>query len=217
LESALILPGNVMRSKILTDSSVNLNETVETITQSLLEQVRAMDDGAWERLVKIYSPLVYKWCRESKIEPNVAADISQEVFIAVTRNISGFRHDLETSTFRGWLRTITRNKTLDYWSKDKKEPPVVDGLPIDQLSDDVEDESDSERITEESNVLFGRLVDFIRGQFSEKIGEPFGESRSTVFAQPMSPKNWRFRAIKFTWPSRVSSVASRVSFLWTEP
>src|SRR5262249_61127710 len=32
-------------------------------SRSLLERVRADDPAAWERLVGLYSPLVYHWCR----------------------------------------------------------------------------------------------------------------------------------------------------------
>ena len=42
-----------------------------------------------------------------------AADVFQEVFQSVAAHLSAFRRDRSGDTFRGWLRTITRNKVND--------------------------------------------------------------------------------------------------------
>jgi RNA polymerase sigma-70 factor (ECF subfamily) len=73
-----------------------------------------MDQEAWNRLVHLYGPLVYSWCCKAGLQEADAADVGQEVFRAVARRIGEFRHDRKEDSFRGWLRTIARNKMADF-------------------------------------------------------------------------------------------------------
>ena len=56
-----------------------------------------------------------------------AADVFQEVFQAVAAHLAAFRRDRSGDTFRGWLRTITRNKVNDLYPPDEREPLGVGG------------------------------------------------------------------------------------------
>src|SRR5947209_20533536 len=80
---------------------------------SLLERVRAADPQAWQRLVHVYSPLIFSWCRRTGLGPDDAADVMQDVWQAVSAAIGRFRRSAESGTFRGWVWTITRNKLRD--------------------------------------------------------------------------------------------------------
>jgi RNA polymerase sigma factor (sigma-70 family) len=44
-----------------------------------------------------------------------AKDVTQEVLLKVFQNLRSFSKDQEESTFRGWLRRITRNAVIDFW------------------------------------------------------------------------------------------------------
>jgi RNA polymerase sigma-70 factor (ECF subfamily) len=92
----------------------------------LLREIKAQSPIAWKRLVGLYSRLIYRWCRQAGLQPADAADVGQEVFRAVARKISDYRHDRSGDTFRGWLRTITRNKIRD-WAR--QQPRVRNGFP----------------------------------------------------------------------------------------
>src|SRR5687768_14357819 len=94
---------------------------------SLLKRVKADDESAWDRLVALYAPLVFHWCRRWDLQDQDIADIFQEVFQAVATHIAGFRKERRGDTFRGWLRTITRNKVLDHFRRLGREPGAVGG------------------------------------------------------------------------------------------
>src|SRR4051794_38956050 len=81
----------------------------DATSPSLLLRVQGNQAAAWERLVELYAPLVYHWCRRARLGEEDTADVFQEVFRAVARTIGAFRRDRAGDTFRGWLRTITRN------------------------------------------------------------------------------------------------------------
>ena len=76
-------------------------------SSSLLERLKARDPEAWRRLIELYTPLIYGWCRQCGLQAEDVADIGQEVFSAVAANQEGFRRDAPGASFRGWLWTIT--------------------------------------------------------------------------------------------------------------
>ena len=101
--------------------------SVGSTSSSLLDRVKARDDAAWRRLVRVYGPLILFWCRGPGIRREDRVDICQEVFRAVAANIDGFRRDEASGTFRGWLRTITRNKVVDHFRRQNRQPVATGG------------------------------------------------------------------------------------------
>src|SRR5262245_9179854 len=86
-------------------------------SRTLLERVRAGEATAWQQLVNLYSPLVLRCCRRWDLQDQDVADVFQEVFQAVALHIGSFRKEKPGDTFRGWLRTITRNKVYDHFRR----------------------------------------------------------------------------------------------------
>src|SRR5262249_62247129 len=70
---------------------------------------------------------VLHWCGRWRLQDEDAADVFQEVFQAVARHIKSFRKQRAEDTFRGWLRTITRNKVHDHFRRLRQEPAGVGG------------------------------------------------------------------------------------------
>src|SRR5436305_4577598 len=96
-------------------------------SRSLLARARADDPAAWERLVRLYAPLVLHWCRRGGVRDEDAADVFQEVFRAVAAHVRSFRRERPGDTFRGWLRALTRNKVTDHLRRLGREPEGAGG------------------------------------------------------------------------------------------
>src|SRR6516225_8152104 len=96
-------------------------------SRSLLERVKADEAAAWERLVTLYAPLVFHWCRRWNLAETDVADILQEVFQAVFIHVADFGKERQGDSFRGWLRRITRNKLLDHFRRLGRDPRGVGG------------------------------------------------------------------------------------------
>jgi RNA polymerase sigma-70 factor (ECF subfamily) len=84
-----------------------------TTSPSLLKRAGAGDQQAWQLVVQLYGPLVYAWARRTGLTPPDAADATQETFVALSTRLVSFDPDHAGATFRGWLWTITRNKSAD--------------------------------------------------------------------------------------------------------
>lgn len=146
-------------------------------SRSLLVQVKANDPGAWDRLVALYAPLVMHWCRRWNLQADDCADVFQEVFLAVATHITAFRKNGAGDTFRGWLRTITRNKVLDHFRRQGRELPGEGGteanLRLAQLADSELSAEESVAESAAEGSLFRRALDLIRGEFEERTWQAF--------------------------------------------
>jgi RNA polymerase sigma-70 factor, ECF subfamily len=148
---------------------------VQTTSLSLLIRVQANDAGAWERLVELYGPLVYHWCRRSQLTAEDAADVFQETFRSVAEHIGRFRRDRQDDTFRGWLRTIVRRKILDHFRRDAGEPRGAGGTDAQRLlqaqPDPLGDDDPSDEDVLQGQVQ--RLLESLRGDFEERTWQAF--------------------------------------------
>ena len=140
-------------------------------SRSLLARVQANEDRAWERLVELYAPLVFHWCRSSGLQEQDAADVLQEVFRAIVTHVGAFRRDQPGHTFRGWLHRITRNKVHDHYRRLGRDVRGVGGSSArDRLLQQPAAEPADESAAPDDGeaALFGRALEMIRGDFSEQ-------------------------------------------------
>lgn len=93
----------------------------------LLREARRCDQDAWERLVRLYSRRMYRWCRQAGLQPADAANVVQEAFSAVARKLNGFHRDRPGDTFRGWLRRIVENKIRDHFRRTRRRRDIPAG------------------------------------------------------------------------------------------
>jgi RNA polymerase sigma-70 factor (ECF subfamily) len=139
----------------------------------LLDRVRANEPDAWQRFVRLYSPLVYSWAKKCGLPNQDAADVLQEVFHSVARNVSRFRAD-PSGSFRGWLWAITRNKVNDHFRAGETAP--VGGSEMQHKMQEIpEQEPESwSREGECSRIgLVNRAAELIRDDFEPHTWQAF--------------------------------------------
>lgn len=144
-------------------------------SRSLLARVNANDPDAWDRLVTLYAPLIWHWCRKLSLPEQEIADVFQEVCKAVASRIGSFHKDRPKDTFRGWLRTITKNKVLDYYRSRKQQPQASGGSSAQwrwsQVPDiDWDEEADDPGVYQQ---LLQRALEQIRSEFEERTWKAF--------------------------------------------
>lgn len=89
----------------------------ESLSSCVLGQIKAKDPHAWERMVKLYGPMIYRWARRAGLQSADSADVVQEVFRAVALYIAEFEAERTAEGFRAWLWTITKNTLTDHFRK----------------------------------------------------------------------------------------------------
>lgn len=111
-----------------------MNET----NPSLLYRATAGDEGAWQRIVTLYQPLIHAWLQRHSVHSQEAADIAQEVMAVVVRDLPKFSHAGHPGSFRGWLRAITVNRARAFL-RDGRREQGKGGDGVHQVLDQLED------------------------------------------------------------------------------
>lgn len=152
----------------MTDKDVSLVEETTT-SSSLLERAVARQSDAWDRLVSLYGPLVYHWCRRWGLPPRDVENVGQEVFVKVWRGLNDFRRDRPGDRFRSWLYRIAHNCVADHFRRDHS-PPALGGSAALKLLAEVPAQGahDSPLESEDQQILYRQAVDLIRREFSER-------------------------------------------------
>jgi len=161
----------------VTDPIVPSAVTSSETSSTLLSRVRSKDPDAWQRLVHLYSPLVYRWCRRAGLQEADAADVGQEVFKSVARAIDDFRHDTQGASFRGWLRTITGNKIRDFA---RRQRPGMEGAggsdayaQLQEIPEDSGDESNDPDAPDDQMLVLRRAIELVLAEFTDETRQVF--------------------------------------------
>jgi RNA polymerase sigma-70 factor (ECF subfamily) len=132
---------------------------MHTTSPSLLQRLRQPASAdAWERFVRLYTPLLFYWARRLGLQDQDAADLVQDVLIVLVRKLPELQYQPGKS-FRGWMRTVLMNKWRD---RPHARPPV----PLDS---DVQPQSpeDAEALEESEYRLYviGRALRLMVAEF----------------------------------------------------
>src|SRR5947209_10726656 len=85
--------------------------------EQLIIRSQRGDVNAFNQLVERYQQLTYGAVLRMLGDADLAADITQDAFIAAFRGISSFRGG---SSFRAWLLRIASNLVCDHWRKTQR-------------------------------------------------------------------------------------------------
>src|SRR5579871_976666 len=161
------------RITVAIDRNVPRNGGASSASSSLLLRAQAQDRAAWERLVNLYSPLVYLWCRQAGLQAADAADVGQEVIHTVARKITRFRRDRPSATFRGWLRTMTRHKVVDHVRRQRRLETGVGGNTAQYRLLQLPQETSATDEAAECTLVYDQALELLREEFEERTWQAF--------------------------------------------
>ena len=84
---------------------------VERQDADVVARCRTGEDGAWQELVRRFSPYVYAiTVRAYRLSEEDAEDVFQEVFLRTWEHLGELRND---ASIRPWIGQLTRRLTID--------------------------------------------------------------------------------------------------------
>ncbi|MFK7822175.1 MAG: RNA polymerase sigma factor [Planctomycetaceae bacterium] len=150
-----------------------MNET----SLSLLQQLRnSPEDEAWDRLHGIYQPLIRSWLRKYGVQQGDAADLTQEVLLAVSKDVSNFEHAGRPGAFRAWLKGILVNRLRNFWRTRDRQPKLVDGSVVQDRLSDLEDPKSEQSMlwnAEHDRYVLKRLLTLVEPQVTPQTWTAF--------------------------------------------
>lgn len=162
---------------------------VET-SLSLLHRIRSSPEPFdWERLYSVYRPLLQRWIARYQLQPSDAEDVTQDVLVALVKDLKHFEHDGRQGAFRAWLKTILLNRLRQFWkARDRGARGIGDDLissELEQLEDPLSSLSHLWNVEHDHHVL-RTLLELVKPNFTEESWEAFrrtalsGESAQDV-------------------------------------
>jgi RNA polymerase sigma factor (sigma-70 family) len=151
-----------------------------TTRPSLLVRLRDLQDQrSWDEFYTIYQPLVFRMARSQGFQDADAAELTQEVFVAVASAIDRWDPDPNRGSFRGWLFRIARNLMINWLAYRRRHPPGTGNSDMHRLLAEHPDPRDQ---NQEDSAVFER--EYRRQAFAwaaEEIRNDFRENTWQAF------------------------------------
>jgi len=144
-------------------------------SDTLVGRLKAREPRAWQRLSDLYGPLVYSWARRAGLQDSDAADVTQNVFQAVSQRIADYVKTQLADSFRGWLWGITRHKILDEFRRQTSQPGMTHAADLDQPARSLP-ETPSGDLAEELAALARRALALLRTDFQPVTFQAFEQT-----------------------------------------
>ena len=90
-----------------------MNDWPETNPSLILRIKDPQNAVAWNELIAIYRPVIYRLARRKGLLHEDAEDLVQGVFLSVTKAIDRWEHGEGQPRFRNWLGIIARNAIVN--------------------------------------------------------------------------------------------------------
>lgn len=134
---------------------------------SLLLRLRDTEDAeAWREFVRLYTPLVFSYCKRHNLQDADAADVAQEVMQVAAEALPEFHYDPQRGKFRGWLLQTTRHRLYKFFTRQRRAPQPISDTTIARLVDEQPDAVEHARWEEEyRQQLFDWAADIARQEF----------------------------------------------------
>jgi RNA polymerase sigma-70 factor, ECF subfamily len=115
-------------------TTLNTHEVIEQAppdqVKQWVESARQGDLEAFNNLVLTYQDSLFSWACYLVDDPDIAADLSQSVFITAYEKIKTFRN----GSFKSWLFQIAKNRTIDTYRSNQRHPTISLNEPLDNES-----------------------------------------------------------------------------------
>ncbi len=146
---------------------------MESTPVSLLQRLsdNSTEDD-WHRLVDYCTPLLYAWARRAGLTGAQAADLVQDVFLILVKELPRFSYN-PAGSFRAWLKTITLNKQRQNMRRQRPANAHTDGV---QIAEPTIDAADEFWETEYREQLSRTALEFIQARFSQRVWAAFWET-----------------------------------------
>jgi RNA polymerase sigma-70 factor (ECF subfamily) len=151
------------------------------------------DQEAWNMLINAYSKAVYNIALNFFADKDIAADVTQDIFLKVYHNLEKFK---EEKNFTAWLFTISKNYCIDYWRKNKK---------YFQTNQELNEKISAHNQTPEDNSIRESEIVELR----KKIAQLEPELRVILILRDIQELSYREIADKFSIPE--GTVKSRIN------
>jgi RNA polymerase sigma-70 factor (ECF subfamily) len=142
-------------------------------TSTLVGRLQEDSPERWHSFVLVYSPLLRFWIRQDNVKPDFVDDVLQETLKSAYTGIQQFQWKSGSGTFRGWLRTIVKRRSVDHFRSQPKNQTasqsVLECIQVPEQKDPATMEGEEKALMH----LKARALEVVRQSTSEKSWQMF--------------------------------------------
>ena len=161
----------------MSENAENARSNPESTSTTLIEKLKSGDEDTWSYFLFAYRPLIQTWALQTGASKSDAADVAQEVVSNVVRGIEDFQKGERTGSFRKWLKTITRRRTIDLIRKRQRAVDAEGGtaahVKINQIADPIIADETQSDVDDDRSVLLKRTLAYLKSKVKPHTYEAF--------------------------------------------
>ncbi len=149
--------------------------------ESLILRVQAApaDPAAWSAFLALYRPVIYRIARSRGLQHADAEDLSQQVFLSVSRAVENWEAGEGRPPFRAWLYRVARNAIINVVTR-RKADASVGSTSVQEILNNVPDRDEEDAAREFAMATQMELLRWgareIRHEFTDATWAMFWES-----------------------------------------
>ncbi len=148
----------------------------DTRASLILRLPDAADAAAWDELMAIYGPLVFRMAMRQGLQAADADDLVQNVFAAIARSVAEWLERPDRGKFRAWLLRIARNAAVNFLTRRRQGSIGAGGDEVAQLLAEVpapESQLSSEFDLEYRREVFRWAAEQVRDTVADTTWQAF--------------------------------------------
>jgi len=135
------------------------------------------NDRAWTDFVCAYEPFLMQLVRKQGTPDHHAADVTQQLLLAIARSVHGWQPDGKTASFRRWLGTVARNVVIKFMTRERRQITGQGGSEFLSLLEATRDANvDAEHVRQYEQELILWAAELVRAEFRENSWRAFWET-----------------------------------------
>jgi RNA polymerase sigma-70 factor (ECF subfamily) len=124
------------------------------------------NEAAWGEFVSTYEPFLRHLTRRYASSEADAADITQQILIAIARSLEGWRDDGRPASFRRWLNRVARNAAMKWIDRQRRQVKGQGGSDFQLRLELQPDQAEVERqAAEYEREMILWAAEQVRGEF----------------------------------------------------
>lgn len=145
----------------------------ETRASLILQLTGPGKEPAWGEFVSAYEPFLVTLVQRRGVPPRHVSDVTQQIFLAIARSVSGWKDDGRPESFRRWLNRVAQNVVIKFMVRERKQPEGLGGTDLVEFLEKLPAEPDKQQVAEYERELIVWAAGQVKGEFRESSWRAF--------------------------------------------
>ncbi|XZE19195.1 RNA polymerase sigma factor [Pirellulaceae bacterium SH449] len=144
---------------------------------TLIARAQEFEPSSWNRLVLLYGPRIRHWCRVRGLKPDATADVEQETWLSIARNLRTFSGTPGAGAFRAWLKVIVSRRIADHYRNNASQPEAIGGSSVHEMLHAISFLTRTSDVSSAGGCeKWQSQIDLTKSQYSDRAWEIFCRS-----------------------------------------